>query len=364
MSLKEIFCQANAIDVLQRAYASDKSAHAYIFAGADGIGKFKTASEWAKLLLCQGPVTKNNAADSCGKCQSCKLFDAGSHPDFGHVYKELIQFTKDGKDKKTPIDLPKAVIREFLIDKVSARPGLSQRKVFVVSEAEKLNAASQNSLLKVLEEPPAFCSVILLCTHLEKLLPTTKSRCQIIRFGPIDEEKIIDKLTEAGLDENVAKYFSRLSDGSIGQAYQWAQLELADAELYETKKRLIESLAGYQYPDSIDMAEKLLAESKLLAAVWSKLEPDTSRSDINRRAHKAFIRVIISALQDAMKLKLADEQKTVNFDQQKEINILANRFAPEQAAEKITDAANTMRWIDYSVNEKLIFENLFLNLVA
>ncbi len=364
MSLKEIFCQDGAIDVLQRAYASGKSAHAYIFAGSDGIGRFRTASAWAKLLLCQEPVTTDNAADSCGKCQSCKLFDAGSHPDFGHVYKELIQFTKEGKGKKTPIDLPKAVIREFLIDKVSVRPALSQRKVFVVSEAEKLNAASQNSLLKVLEEPPAFCSIILLCTHLEKLLPTTKSRCQIIRFGPIDEDKIVDKLKDAGLDENVAKYFARLSDGSLGQAYQWAQLELAEAGLYKTKRRLVESLAGYQYPDSIDMAEELLAESKSLAAVWGKLEPDTSKSDINRRAQKTLIRVIISALQDAMKLQLTDAQKTVNFDQQKEINILANRFDPEQAAEKITDAANTMRWIDYSVNEKLIFENLFLNLVA
>ncbi|GAH35818.1 unnamed protein product, partial [marine sediment metagenome] len=165
MSLKEIFCQGKAIGILQRAFSADKMPHAYIFAGAEGVGKFKTAREWAKLLLCKNPINEKieNAdfADSCGSsrplemgrgsCESCRLLEAGSHPDFNPVYKELIQFTKDGKDRKTPVDLPKDVIKEFLIEKVSTRPTLSERKVFIVSEAEKLNAASQNSLLKVLE---------------------------------------------------------------------------------------------------------------------------------------------------------------------------------------------------------------------
>jgi len=146
MSLKEIFCQDKAISILRRALAADKVPHAYVFAGPEGVGKFKTACEWAKLLLCKNPIIENNFADSCSSCQSCRLFEAGSHPDFNAVYKELLEFTKDNKDRKTPVDLPKAVIREFLIDKVQQKPTLSARKVFVVSEAEKLNAASQNSL--------------------------------------------------------------------------------------------------------------------------------------------------------------------------------------------------------------------------
>jgi len=56
MSLKEIFCQDKAITILQRALASGKLAHAYIFAGPEGVGKFKTAREWARLLLCKNPV--------------------------------------------------------------------------------------------------------------------------------------------------------------------------------------------------------------------------------------------------------------------------------------------------------------------
>ena len=159
MSFKEIFCQDRAIDILQRAFAARRWAHSYIFAGPEGVGKFKTAREWAKLLGCREPVAENGFAESCGCCESCRLFEAGSSPDFNHVYKELLEFTEDGRGKTTPVDLPIDVIREFLVEKVSARPTVSQRKVFVVSEAERLNNSSQNCLLKVLEEPPGYCCI-------------------------------------------------------------------------------------------------------------------------------------------------------------------------------------------------------------
>jgi len=364
MSLKEIFCQDKAISILQRALAASKLAHAYIFAGPEGVGKFITAREWARLLLCKNPTMENDFADSCGLCRSCQLFEAGSHPDFNHIYKELIQFTKEGKDRKTPVDLPIDVIREFLIEKAPTRPTLSKRKVFVVSEAERLNASSQNALLKSLEEPPEYCSIILLCTRMERLLPTTRSRCQIIRFGPIDEDRIIEKLTEMGVEQKQACYFARLSQGSLGQACRWAQLELADANLYQTKKQLLNSLAKYEYAGALDLAQWLLGESKKIATFWTDFDKTTSRTDINRRAQKTLVQIIISALHDAMKLNVTPAKGLINFDQRGQIQKLAGRFNPEQAAEKIADCYKTLRWIESSVNEKLIFEQLLLNLAA
>jgi DNA polymerase-3 subunit delta' len=260
MSLKEIFCQDKTISILQRALASGKLPHAYIFAGPEGVGRFKTAREWSKMLLCESPVTENGFADSCSSCQSCRLFEAGSHSDFSHIYKELREFTREGKNKPPPVDMPIDVIREFLIEKISNRPTLSQRKVFVVSEAERLNAFSQNSLLKVLEEPPEYCSIILLCTRLERLLPTTKSRCQVIRFSAVDEDRIIEKLKDAGLNQNQAKYFARLADGSLGLACQWARLQLADANLYQTKKKLVDVVSTCEYADVLNTAQWLVGE--------------------------------------------------------------------------------------------------------
>ena len=119
MSLKQIFCQDKAIGALQKALAADKLAHAYIFAGPDGVGKFTTATEWAKVLLCSDPVIEKTSDgifhDSCGQCQSCRVFEAAAHPDYHCVHKELRQYTRDGKGKTTPIDMPIDVIREFFI---------------------------------------------------------------------------------------------------------------------------------------------------------------------------------------------------------------------------------------------------------
>ncbi len=364
MSLKDIFSQDKTIAILQKALAAGKVPHAYIFAGPEGVGKFTTAREWARLLLCENYTIENDFADSCGLCRSCQLFEAGSHPDFNPVYKELLEFTTDGKGKKTPVDLPIDVIREFLIEKVSTRPTLSKRKVFVVSEAEKLNASSQNALLKSLEEPPEYCCIIMLCTRMERLLPTTKSRCQTIRFGPVAEDRIIEKLREMGAEEKTARYFARLSQGSLGQACRWAKLELADANLYQTKKQLLNSLVKYEYAGALDLAQWLLAESKKIATFWADLDENTSRTDINRRAQTTLVQIIVSALHDAMKLNVTPAKGLINFDQKGQIQKLAGRFNPEQAAEKIADCYRTLLWIESSVNEKLIFDQLLLNFAA
>jgi DNA polymerase-3 subunit delta' len=362
MSFKEIFCQDKAIEILQRAFVSGKWAHAYIFAGTEGIGKFKTANEWARLVLCSKPRTGNGFADSCGLCKSCILFDTGAHPDFVHIYKELLEFTKNNTGKKTPVDLSIDVVREFLIAKAPARPTLSQRKVFVISEAERLNNSSQNCLLKVLEEPPAYCCIVLLCTRLEKLLPTTKSRCQTIRFGPIDENKIIEKVQDMGLEETPARYFARLAQGSLGTACQLVQLELGGANLYQTKKKLINSLAGYELADVLNLAQELLVDNKRVAGLWADIDKTTSKTDINRRALKTFVRIIISALNDTIKKHITPKKEVVNFDQQKEIEKLMARFDVEQATEKISDCYRALDWTESSVNDKLIFERLLLSL--
>jgi DNA polymerase III delta' subunit len=364
MSLKEIFCQDRVISILQRAYASGKVPHAYIFAGQDGVGKFTTAREFGKLLLCKNPVVEDGFADSCGVCESCRVFETGSHPDFSHVHKELFEFTEDGKNKPPSVELRIDVIREFLVAKVSVRPTVSSRKVFVVSESEKLNESSQNALLKVLEEPPAYCCIILLCTRLEDLLPTTKSRCQIVRFLTITEEKIIGKLKESGVEEGRAGFFARLADGSIGQACRWAELETAGANLYETKTEVINSLAGFKYADAVNLAGQFVEKAGKIAAVWAKNEPNTSKSDINRQGQKTIVRIIVSALNDAMKLTLGEAGKIVNSDQREQIKRLTERFDCEHCAEGIGEAYESMHWIDSAVNERLIFEQLLLNLVV
>ena len=362
MPLKEIFCQEKAIFNLQSAFVGGKVAHSFIFAGHDGVGKFTTAKEFAKLLLCKNPEERGDFTDSCGNCVSCRAFEAGSHPDFEHVYKELLEFTEDGKGKDTPVDFPIDVVREFLIAKVSQKPALSARRVFVLTEAEKLNKESQNCLLKVLEEPPAYCCIILICTRPDKLLPTIRSRCQILRFGPVAEDKIIEKLGEFGLGYKQAKYFARLSDGSIGLACMYAKLERAEANLYQTKTELINALAEFEYKDALELADEFQRKSKSLAAAWIKLDPAVSRTDINRKAVKTIVQIIVGVLHDAMLDNLDSGEDIVNFDQPEQIKKIARRYNAEQAGQKIADCFKALHWVESSVNERLIFESLLLNL--
>ena len=369
MSLRDIFCQERAIESLQRAFGAGKLAHAYIFAGANGIGKFTTAREWAKVLLCHDRIKEDRTDgafyDSCGNCRSCQLFEGQGHPDFKVIYKELSQFTKDGKNKTAPVNIPIDVIREFLIDKAATRPMAGESTVYIVREAEKLNPNSQNALLKVLEEPPAHCFIILLCSRLERLLATTRSRCQILRFSPVDEERIIDRLIEMGTARKEATYWARFSGGSMGTAMAWANLELEGQSCYGIKTELIGRLTRHQLSDSVAFAEWLIEAGKKISTAWSAESKNTSKKDLTRAAQKGLLQMMIAAFSDVMTLNTEGyDGVVVNSDQTGEIQALAHRFSAEEAAEKIDKASENIRWIERSVNEKLIFEELLLNYAA
>jgi hypothetical protein len=183
-----------------------------------------------------------------------------------------------------------------------------------------------------------------------------------LRFGTIDEERIIEKLQQTGLEVKQSRYLGRLAQGSLGTAYQWAQLELAEANIYETKTELISFLADYKIDDALSQAEKFLNKSKKIAAVWADLDKTISKKDINRRAMKTIVQIIISALYDVMNLNVTPTKESINFDQKEKIQKLAGRFDAELASEKIADYYEVMVWIESSVNEKLIFEHLLLNL--
>ena len=368
MSFSDIVCQDAAIAILQKAYASGKWPHAYVLAGREGVGRHKTAMAWARLLLCGDPKTTSTSMgpvhDGCGSCRSCTMLEAGSHPDFHLVYKELREFTEEGQGKGPPVELGIDVIREFLVAKVSARPSLSTRRVFVVSEAEKLNIPSQNALLKVLEEPPAYCSILLLCTRLDRLLPTIRSRAQILRFGPVDRQIIVDRLKGMGLDVQAARYLAALAQGSLGQAYTLGSLQLAGANLVATKTDLVKALAEGSLADGLTLAQTCVDRAKAIADQWAQTDQATSRPDLNRRAMKLVLWMVLLAVDDAVKLSLVPQDHLANADQVALIEQLTRRLGSDEAAERINDGFEALRWIEASVGERLVFERLLLRILG
>src|SRR5437764_14775641 len=119
----EIFGQDAAIETIRRAYAVDRLPHGMIFGGPAGVGKATTAAALAKLFLCEKP----KGDKPCDACNSCRVFDAGNHPDYHLVYRQLARIEKE---KIKARDLTIDVIRDYLVAPATLKSGMGRGKVF------------------------------------------------------------------------------------------------------------------------------------------------------------------------------------------------------------------------------------------
>lgn len=261
----DIFGQDAAIDLIRRAYAAGRLPHGVIFAGPAGVGKATTARALAGLFLCQSP--KGDAA--CGKCESCRVFDAGNHPDYHLITRELIRYhDKTGKSKG--VDLSINVIRPELIDPAGLKAAMGRGKVFVVEQAELMSTAAQHSMLKTLEEPAGRTLIVLLTDQPRALLPTILSRCQLVRFAALPEDLVRRELEKRGTDRKLAAEAARLTSGSLGVALRWIEDGVVAAAAELTGKldvlatgKPADDLAGWLKKAADAYAEKQLERDKL-----------------------------------------------------------------------------------------------------
>ena len=263
IKLDDILGQPNAIDDLTRSITTGRLAHAMVFAGPLGVGKSTTARALAAWWLCENPAKSHNA---CGSCQSCRLVDSATHPDYHLITRQLIRYhDKTGKSKG--IDLSIQVLRPELIEPAGRKSSLGHGKAFIVEEAHLMNAAAQNGILKTLEEPPGSTEdrgtlIILLADQPESLLPTIRSRCRVVTFATLPADVIKTGLAQRGFSESDAALAAEMSDGSLGGAL--ALIEdgmLAPAqELWNRLDRLIDT-AGKSAPDDLGEFLKSAAEA-------------------------------------------------------------------------------------------------------
>lgn len=226
-TLQDIFGQDAAVETLTRAHHADRLHHGLIFAGPAGVGKSTTARALAALFLCENPKSDK----PCGKCASCDVMNvlntdgATNHPDFHVVYRQLIRQEKSDAKAR---DLSASIIRDYVVEPAGKKPMMNRGKVFVIKEAELMNATAQNSLLKTLEEPPGRALMILLTDQPHALLPTIRSRCQMITFGALDEKVVTRELEKRKIAKTVATEAAELSEGSLGVALRWIEDGVVD----------------------------------------------------------------------------------------------------------------------------------------
>ena len=185
---------------LYHAIASDRVAGAYLFVGVANVGKETVALNFAKSINC-----RMSGEGACGTCLSCRKADDGNHPDLQIIRPSGAWIKIDQ-------------IRE-LQKRIIYRPLEGVRKVYILAEAERMNLEAANCLLKTLEEPPADSVLILLTTNLDALLPTIRSRCQIIPFHSLVISELAGHLVERfDIDESQALRVATTAGGAVGKS--------------------------------------------------------------------------------------------------------------------------------------------------
>jgi DNA polymerase III subunit delta' len=216
--LEELIGQERATTVMKRAVAAGRVAHAYLFEGPRGVGKYAAAVGLAMRLNCSrvSPDATDMDAAACGSCEPCRRIAAGIHPDVVTVSATTAQIVMEQAQE--------------IVALVKRGPHEARARVIIVDDADRMNASASNALLKTLEEPGSRTHLILLTAAPDRLLATIRSRTQRIRFRSISQPELIALAARRGLDPGRAQVASVLADGRVGRFLELMRDETSGAE--------------------------------------------------------------------------------------------------------------------------------------
>ncbi len=205
MRLRDLLGQNLARAALERAIATRRVAHAYVFEGPPGVGKRGAAHGLAMALNCQA-----EPGQGCGACDVCRRVDADVHPD-------VPSFGPSGPGGQIVVEDIKAMVAL-----ARSRPHEAAARVIVVDDADAMNPNAANGLLKTLEEPLPGNHVVLCTTAAERLLPTIRSRSQRLRFRPLGTAALLEIAARRQVPEPRAEIAAALAEGSAARLLEAA----------------------------------------------------------------------------------------------------------------------------------------------
>lgn len=330
-------------DILRRMLEKDRVPRSLLFAGLEGVGKKRFALELAKSFICVNPEN----AEACDKCAACRRADKFNFPkpDDRDAHKQVIfsEFPDIGLVVPYNKNILVDAIRD-LENEANFRPYEAKARFFIIDNADKMNDAASNALLKTLEEPQPTTYLFLVTSRPDSLLQTIRSRCQTIRFAPIEARRIEDKILASEKFSPVdAELVARLAAGSIGRALDF-DLEKFRAKR-ETMLGVLRSLAGK--PDH-------------LALLKTGEEMNDAK---NKDDYEFYLETLQTLIHDVWALRHdADEKTLVNVDLKPQLQKLSETAESRRLAAWLNEIEVLRETLAVNVNRKIATDALFVKM--
>ena len=373
MYFKDIIGQQEVIERLVKDAQAGTVPHALLFCGPEGVGKLQTAIAFARYLLCRD---KGDSAESCGKCPSCVKMDKLVHPDLHFVFPVINKSKTAGRStvsddeiktwRETVLEQQYFGFEEWLsaidadnkqasifvteseqiLSKLSLKSVEGGYKIMIIWHAEKMNQQCANSLLKLLEEPPAGTVFILTTDAPEQMLETILSRTQRIDFRRIPEQEIAVRLQGPGyqLDSDTAQKIAHLSGGSWLKAISTLRINTESEEFFDYFTGLMRLAYG-----------RKLKELK----VWSD-----NIAGGGREWQKRFLAYCQRMIRENFICNFHNPELNYMTEREQQFSV---RFAPYVNENNIIGLmevlSDAQRDIEQNVNSKMVFFDLSLKTI-
>ena len=322
---QEIIGQEHIKEHLLHAMEQNKVSHAYLLQGELGAGKEFIAKAFAAALQCE-----RGTANACGQCRSCKQIESRNHPDVIWVTHEK------------PNTIGVEDIRTQLNQDIEIKPYYGPKKIYIISECEKMTVQAQNALLKTLEEPPSYGLIILLTTNAEALLSTILSRCVVLRMRPVEDSKIEEYLmNKLQIPDYKARVCAAFARGNMGKAKA-----LAESEDFEHIKE--EAVSLLKYIQDMEISEIIAAIKKI----------NDYKFDISN-----YLDIIMVWFRDILLFKATKDPNALIFSEEiGPIKKIADRSSYEGIEMILESLEKAQNRLSANVNFELTMELLFLTI--
>jgi DNA polymerase-3 subunit delta' len=331
----------NAKASLRQLISTGRVPNSLLFTGPEGVGKKQFAFELARSFVCQNP--DNNLV--CGKCPACTRITAFNTPtsEKGEDYDRV--FFSEHPDVGLVIpykrNLRVGAIRALELQ-ANFRPYEARARAFIVDDADKMNDAASNALLKTLEEPPSTTYIILVTSRPNMLLPTIRSRCQTIRFAPVSPMAVETFVrTERALSSEDAGLIARVTNGSVARALEF------DVTRFRSQRET-----------QLVNLEKALVKMDRSALVRASEQMNDAK---NKEVYEENVDILESLIRDIWLLKSSDTL-IVNLDLSDQLKNLANSVSAEKLSSLLSEIELLRQSFFVNINRKVATDALFMKM--